>query len=773
MFFTDKLLDINLIGGKAYKLLKLGIKNTPKLFVLKTSFFEEDKSKEELTFEIEKVFSSKKLYAIRSSATLEDGSNYSFAGIFDSFLNIKKDEIYDYIMKVYQSKDSNRVKKYCQKNNISHDSIKMAVIVEEMVKADFSGVINTINPITNNPDEICISVTNGYGDNLLSGKIDGSSYLINGDKITVTGKDILSKRKIELVKRLAYDVVSKTNGFQDIEFAIKGNKIYFLQTRDITTYNKFLNKKRTLTLDNSNIIESYYGNTSYLTYSFANSVYSKVYESTLKFVNVREGIIKSLKSTLDNMLYYYDGKIYYNLNNWYYLTSIFQIGSSKDYMENMMGLKTTISDTKRIKMNIFDIVRFGFNALKRLKTLDKLISDFEKEFDEIVMPYYGKRLDGSVEELINLYKRLEERIVSKFSIPIANDCAVMIYYGMLVKRISRINIPLKNEIIAQAINNDGNVRSADMYYRIEDITTYIKGNESIYNDFLNLDYLEIYNKYHHEDSKLKCLIDEYIKDFGSRVCDELKLETITLIEDNSLAYDLIKKSLISNRIKAENSNKIVIPKRIKKIADKTKHYIKNRERLRLKRTYVFSVVRNIFLAIGRKYELEDKIENERDIFYLTVNELFNQDLDFKQIVSKRKRQFNNFSNEYFDRLVFYQDEVLPILKANNDLKQGIASGGGIVSGVVSVLNDPSEYFKPNTILVTKRTDSGWISLFPLIRGLIVEHGSMLSHSFVVARELGIPAIVGVKGVTKILKTGDYIKLDGNKGVYELENKKIL
>ena len=89
------------------------------------------------------------------------------------------------------------------------------------------------------------------------------------------------------------------------------------------------------------------------------------------------------------------------------------------------------------------------------------------------------------------------------------------------------------------------------------------------------------------------------------------------------------------------------------------------------------------------------------------------------------------------------------------------------------MNTNKDYLDKGNIIVTKRTDPGWISLFPLASGLVVEHGSMLSHSFVVAREMGLPAIVGVHDATKVIKTGDVITLDGVKGVVIIENKTIL
>jgi pyruvate,water dikinase len=100
-----------------------------------------------------------------------------------------------------------------------------------------------------------------------------------------------------------------------------------------------------------------------------------------------------------------------------------------------------------------------------------------------------------------------------------------------------------------------------------------------------------------------------------------------------------------------------------------------------------------------------------------------------------------------------------------DQRQGIGCCPGVVRGRVRVVIDPAHAtLQPGDILVAERTDPGWILLFPAAAGLLVEHGSLLSHSAIVARELGLPAIVSLKGVTCWLKDGDEIEFDGSTGL---------
>lgn len=102
--------------------------------------------------------------------------------------------------------------------------------------------------------------------------------------------------------------------------------------------------------------------------------------------------------------------------------------------------------------------------------------------------------------------------------------------------------------------------------------------------------------------------------------------------------------------------------------------------------------------------------------------------------------------------------------------RGIPGGNGCVVAKVCLMNSAEDRFTPGSIILTKRTDSGWISLFPLASGLIVEYGSMLSHSFVVAREMGLPAVVGVCRATELIPDGALVRLDGLSGEVTVLNE---
>ena len=220
-------INSNYIGGKAKNLAILAQNSfpVPYGFVISTKAFENNKLKKESLEEIERLLNEEKLYAVRSSAMVEDSINESWAGQFETFLNVKKDSIIDKIYECHNSKKERAIS-YANKKDV----FDIAVIVQEMVDAEYAGVAFSKNPITGD-DEIVTEYIDGLGEELVSGKKDPIQVIINKD---------LDKNTIpfDILKLESYvlKIVKVFKGVpQDIEYAISTEKIYILQSRPITT----------------------------------------------------------------------------------------------------------------------------------------------------------------------------------------------------------------------------------------------------------------------------------------------------------------------------------------------------------------------------------------------------------------------------------------------------------------------------------------------------------------------------------------------------------
>ena len=176
------------------------------------------------------------------------------------------------------------------------------------------------------------------------------------------------------------------------------------------------------------------------------------------------------------------------------------------------------------------------------------------------------------------------------------------------------------------------------------------------------------------------------------------------------------------------------------------------------------------------------IEEKRDIFYLEVDEILyfidgkSTTNNLKDLIAIRKAQYKKYNNVTPDER-FYTNGAVNIgnnfkrqqeTKQNNDKTielKGIGASPGRITGIARVIKEPKNAkIEQGEILVAEFTDPGWIMLFPASSGILVERGSLLSHSAIVSRELGIPAVVGITGLLNNIKTGDKIELDGTTGI---------
>jgi len=218
--------------------------------------------------------------------------------------------------------------------------------------------------------------------------------------------------------------------------------------------------------------------------------------------------------------------------------------------------------------------------------------------------------------------------------------------------------------------------------------------------------------------------------------------------------------------------------------------VKRRENLRFARTKIFGIVRQLFRAIGSHLQKLNVLDEDRDVFYLTVEEIFSfiegkpASIKLSEIVALRKIEFDEYKNSAPppDRFLTYgcvgtSLRYYQVLSDGDTMRgeetaiedpnvlQGTPCCPGVVEGIVRVVSSIEDAKNiQGEILVTERTDPGWVPLYPSCKALLIERGSLLSHSAVVARELGLPTIVSIRGglMTK-LKTGQKVRVDGATG----------
>ena len=807
------------------------------------------KIKEEFEKEIENALNEESYYAVRSSSIEEDSSNFSFAGQFETYLYVKKENMLEKIKEVWISSFSNHVMKYRKEGKINNEINVPAVIIQEMVNSEKAGVGFSVNPVNNNYDEVVISGTYGLGTSIVDGDENGDLFIYN-KKTKEIKKEIRTKKirqvldfenkkikteEINIEEEILNDSeicelgeniinIEKYYGKpQDMEWAFEKEKLYILQSRPITTLEKTGKKTyNTIIWDNSNIVESYPEITLPLTFSFIRKAYSDVYKRFSEITGVPAKVVESYQDIYDNMLGLLKGRVYYNLINWYKLLMLFpnSKGNSK-FMEQMMGVKKELSEENlnenlleaEGKMTGFEKFRnklekykAGFTLFMNMFLIEKKAEKFYKIIDENLNGKNSDLSNKNIKELKKYYKFLENKFLKNWEIPIINDFLVMVWFGlskkMAEKYIKDDFEKAHNTLIAQEGNS---MISVEPSKYIKKMSLMIKNDKSLKDEIRNIinknekSLIEIFKLT--QNAEFNSTLNEYMEKFGDRTVHELKLEAPTLREEPLFLIKMIyslsitenvqehaKRNILEEQKKIYDSLKINPIKKylLKKTLFYAKKFIRLRENLRYERTKVFGTVRKIMKKMGVHLKNNNLINNEKDVFYLTVDEIFGLvdgsiiDVDLKKLIELRKEEYKKYETEAIlpDRFLtrgflgenFYYEDLAGNSQLDENTLQGTGCSKGIVKGKVKIVLNPMDtQVEDGDIIITKSTDPSWVMVFPLLKGLIVEKGSLLSHSAIISREMNIPAIVGVQGATSILKTGDMVQFDGSTGIIKKLN----
>ena len=391
--------------------------------------------------------------------------------------------------------------------------------------------------------------------------------------------------------------------------------------------------------------------------------------------------------------------------------------------------------------------------------MEKLNADFKRINDGFYEKYHE---DISSAELISLYYELHDTLLSCWDVTLLNDIYAFLFTGIVKKRMGESG----NQVIS-GISNIESLKPIREMIRLA------------------------YDKNNIDEKEYEDRFEEYIRLYGDRNLEELKLESKTfrsnpeLLTEKILQYNEDKEKLADmyNAFKQEDSN----PKKIKGLnkffAKKAAKGIANREISRLNRSRIYGIIRLIFTKIGDDFAKKDILEEKTDIFWLTVEEVFalvegtSKISNVKDIVKNRKEEYEMYSClPAYQRIIFAEKEFDKKHRSVNSHKVfsdkcklfGTPCSDGIVEGEALVVTDVTNVNNyKNKILVTKMTDPGWVFLLVGAKGVISEKGSLLSHTAIISRELKIPSIVGVENLLDTIKTGDRLKMNANTGEIEI------
>jgi rifampicin phosphotransferase len=627
-----------------------------------------------------------------------------------------------------------------------------------------------------------------------------------------TMKPALTDQQAVAVADLARRAAHAFGRPQDIEWAIEGGKLFLLQSRPITTLSSLSDPEGALNLwDNSNITESYNGVTTPLTFSFARYIYEGVYRQFCVILRVPEAKIAGNDRTFSRMLGLIRGRVYYNLLNWYRVLALLPgFTVNRRLMEQMMGVRESLPDeivhelgkagTRERILDALRSVRMVFGLAGSYLTLDRQIEKFYVRLNEALAPPAAPFEDMRLDELVEHYYKLEQSLLTRWDAPLVNDFFAMIFHGVFRKLTENWCGDATGMLANDAIRGQGDIISLEPAARVREMAGVAAAHSELVAALREAPVakaIRVVRQY----PEFSALYDAYLAKFGDRCLEELKLESETLYDDplvllrniGEVASAASTKQMpqmgIPSGEQAEDKMRAALsgsPLRrwtLFWVLQQARKRVRNRENLRFERTRLFGRIRRLFLEAGRRLQAIGCLDDARDIFYLELEEIlaFNDGtattIDLRSLAALRKGEFAAYKEgpapaERFEtRGPVYHAQAYRSSKLSEEIKRageerhGLGCCPGIVRGTARVVRDPKRaQLTAGCILVADHTDPGWIMLFPSARGLLVERGSLLSHSAIVARELGIPAVISIPGLLEWLQDGDEVELDGAAGV---------
>ncbi|MBO4650606.1 MAG: phosphoenolpyruvate synthase [Clostridiales bacterium] len=752
-----------LIGGKALSLSRMMTElkvNVPGGYAISCEAFSNGAIRDEAKTEIVSLVASLDedlTYAVRSSAINEDGAKASFAGQYETVTDVPKAGIMDAIGKVIASVGSATVKEY--EGSFSQEDLGIGVVIQKFVKPEFAGVVFTSDPITGADDQLVGSYVHGEGEQLVSGNANAKEFRIGAIKYSYEGPSEFVKYSKKLGKYCL--AIRRNYGVpMDIEWAVSNRKVYILQARPITT----LQRIDTATYE----VNGSKSNKQLLTRTNVGEIFMKPVSPMTFSVLEKINEMLGMPDWLNNIY----GQEYMNVS--VIASALVAYGKTVDEAYDLTkeltgyipeGVVKPISpfDKKAFRKTVWRLIFPKEKSKLSRKEKHQMVKDLselcDQHIEKIKTIETSKELGAYWDDV--LQPALNDGLAS---IMTESGMQLVPLFGTRKKLAKVSDDEMANRLLGGCV---GVVESMKPMLLLEDVLAgkmskeeYVKicGHRAI-------NEMELMEPHPYEDPSFPDNAIEELRESGTNLHAMLKLQE----EAFSEALSEFKSSYPSKA------------KWVDKKIEKYRNANAFREEIRSKGVRIFCVFREYIRRAGALNDIGD------DIFFLMYKEMFallKGDRSVIKLIPERKKTYERYlTYPPFPNLIigrfdpdewvkdpnrrtdyFVADLDRSAEEGESDVK-GFPGAAGVVTGRAKVILsiDDIDKIEKGDILVTTATNIGWTLAFPKVSAIVTDIGAPLSHAAIVAREFGIPAVVGCGNATTVLKTGDLITVDGAHG----------
>ncbi len=757
-------------------------------------------------------------FAVRSSSPEEDLAGASFAGQYETLLDVGIEGMPAAVHTCFVSCLDSRVLLY--KHMMQFDSLTpaIAVVVQHLIASETSGVAFSINPLTNDYDELLINASWGLGESLVSGDITPDAVVIN--KVTGDAADLrvgdkggdrasefcLTEAEYRKICAVATRVEAVYAAPVDVEWAFTSGRLHILQARPITTHIPLAEQLLTPPGAPRHLYFDGYL-TDGITMSgpitpVSNDLMRKLLEMMLAWAIApveqrqlgRYGMMISA------------GRMYYDMSLW-----LHTIGSGKRLKQQVQQMDPTMAavftspglDQYRLKeipghLRLVKLIPQAPRILWRVRRAILVLlrpmrkpDEFRSEYQHLVAgfePWVRRPIefDRPVAEVFH------DDMVHAGTVTMDSTYPAFMQFYFATLRLKGLvddQEPEQMRLMSDLLGGYEQDMVVQMGHRIFDLAQLLDASE-----FGDLTALERRIEKRELPEAFLRPWDEFMSQYGHRGplemdivnprygdAPRLVLQQIASLAESGGGFN--PHDMLATKIRAREAAYdellALLPRRkakkLKKWYPTTLLYAGTREYFKHHLTHLYHRTRKHLLHRARAFVAAGRMDSVNDIFQLTLDDVDrahgNADLNIRAMVDERGALFRQQKRQvrHFPLVIDSRGRLFRSSPGQTDLPAGSVAGApvspGVATGPIKVLNDPFEKeVEPGDVLVAVTTDPGWTPLFINAAAIILEVGGELQHGALVAREYGKPCVSGISDVTNAFSDGQMVEVDGTTGI---------
>ncbi|MBH8583169.1 phosphoenolpyruvate synthase [Thermoactinomyces sp. CICC 10735] len=779
---------------------------------------------QEMVNEVDRLlekFGREEAYAVRSSATAEDSPDHSFAGQLVSWLHVKGTrEIFRSVKQCWASLFTDRAVIYRMKNGRDHREVLPAVVIQRMVFPDASGVMFTADPVTSNRKVLAVDACFGLGEALVSGEISGDSYKVREGKITEKriackksavyarkeggtekkgippekqNRPVLSEKQVLKLEQTGRMLEAHFGCPQDIEWCLADGTVYIVQSRPVTTLFPVPKQGE----------------------ARGKRVYVSVGHQQMMTDAMKPLGLSFFLLTTPAPMRTAGGRLFVDV------TPMLASPESRNHLIQSLGqndplIKDALMTIVKRENFFEDFTRScpdskGRNPGPGRQALPSPPDPASIPSDPSVVLERMRKAQASVEQckqeirqkagpalfdyIRHDLKRLRKELSSHIDlIQAAMDAAMWINEKMEQWLGEKHAADQLTQSVPNNITSEMGMELLEVadairpYPQVVDYLQQVK-KDSFLDDMIRLE----------GGKEARAKIDAFLEKHGMRCPGEIDITRTRWSEKPVTLVPVIlhhvknfgpgagRRKFEQGKQKALKKEKELL-ERLKELPDggqkarETKRMIQRLRNLAGFREYPkYCIIQRYFiykqslLKEAEKLVQKGILRDKEEVFYLTFDEFCEAvrtgRLD-KRIIRRRKREYQFYEKLFPPRVITSDGEIIQGRYRRENLPDNAILGLPVSSGIVEgrarvLLNMEDAVPEDGGILVTRFTDPGWTPFFVSVKGLVTEVGGLMTHGSVIAREYGLPAVVGVENATKRIKDGQRIRVNGTEGYIEI------